>query len=66
MTGAKNKTEIGLLEMIKSMKNKDLQQAKLPQPFYKIVDFLRFEIKNRNQIFLMMKDFSLIREREKA
>lgn len=37
-TGMKNKIEIGFIDMIKSLKNRDLCQAKLPQPFDKLLD----------------------------
>ena len=65
-TGVKNKIEVGFIEMIKSMKNRDLCQAKLPPLFDKLLDIQRYDIKNRNQIFVLLKDFSVIREREKA
>ena len=64
--GVKIKVEVGFIEMIKSLRNRELQQAKLPDPFNKIVDIQRYEIRNRNQLFVIIKDFSVIREREKA
>ena len=66
LTGVKNKIEVGFIDMIKGMKNRDFCQAKLPQPFDKLLDIQRYDIKNRNQIFVLLKDFSVIREREKA
>jgi hypothetical protein len=37
-TGNKKKYEIGFIEMVKAMKNRELFQAKLPKPFDKILD----------------------------
>ncbi len=36
--GVKIKVEVGFIEMVKSLRNRELQQAKLPDPFNKIVD----------------------------
>ena len=48
------------------MKNKALQQAKLPRPLKKTVDVLRLNINQRKQVLVIIKDNSVIREREKA
>lgn len=66
VNGVKTKVEVKFLEMVRDMKNRELAQAKLNEPFKKIVDIQRYEIKNRNQLFIILKDFSVIREREKA
>ena len=64
--GVKTKFEVKFLDMVRNMKNRELSQAKLSKPFKKILDIQRFEVKNRNQLFIILKDFSIIREREKA
>ncbi len=66
MIKQKTKIEVGFIDMVRGMQNREMHQAKLSDPFNKIVDIQRYDIKNRNQIFVILKDFSVIREREKA
>eukprot|EP00347_Sterkiella_histriomuscorum_P023280 403335252 len=58
--------QVGFLELVSNIKGQELVQAKFPKPVGILADFQTLKIKKNTEMLVMIKDNTIVRQREKA